>query len=415
MSHRGTPSGEDNVADAACDDRFARWVLDGLRQLYDTASLRENPLCDLVADEESPLIRCQRIRGLLLDAIQALRPARGVPSTAQDRRSYRLLELRYVEGASVQETADRLGIGRSQYYRDHAQLLEVFVSQVWERCAELWSDDHPSVAMPTSDQVRSEAERVSIRRHSYSVRVDELLMGLEPLLQGLCESRQCSLRTMAKPGLSVRAPSVLARQAVLLAVQAALAEQRAEEILVSSYQWGDKLGIRVIAHRERDACKTTSWDNDVKMLADCGELVEQTAGKLHILGDSTTWEARLEWAEKSRFAALLVDDNAGISDLFRRYLSGSRWELVTAHDGVEARRLIEDETPDAIILDVLLPEEDGWAFLERLRNEPRTAQIPVLICSVLSQPELARTLGACAHLPKPVTQRALLDALRLLE
>jgi CheY-like chemotaxis protein len=67
--------------------------------------------------------------------------------------------------------------------------------------------------------------------------------------------------------------------------------------------------------------------------------------------------------------------------------------------------------PTVIILDVLLPQEDGWELLMSLRADDRTRDIPVIVCSVLREPQLARSLGASAHLPKPVTQGALLEAL----
>lgn len=65
-----------------------------------------------------------------------------------------------------------------------------------------------------------------------------------------------------------------------------------------------------------------------------------------------------------------------------------------------------------IILDVLMPGEDGWELLMEFKANESTRDIPVVICSVFSEPQLARNLGAAAYLPKPVTQRALLRTLR---
>jgi CheY-like chemotaxis protein len=70
--------------------------------------------------------------------------------------------------------------------------------------------------------------------------------------------------------------------------------------------------------------------------------------------------------------------------------------------------------PDAIILDVMMPEMDGWEFLQRLRARPETALIPVVICSIFNDPELAYSLGASLYLPKPVSRDNVLKALRQL-
>ena len=67
--------------------------------------------------------------------------------------------------------------------------------------------------------------------------------------------------------------------------------------------------------------------------------------------------------------------------------------------------------PAAIALDVMMAGQDGWETLQQLKNHPQTQAIPVLICSVLREPELARFLGAAALLPKPVTRPELLGAL----
>ena len=63
-----------------------------------------------------------------------------------------------------------------------------------------------------------------------------------------------------------------------------------------------------------------------------------------------------------------------------------------------------------VVLDVMMRDTDGWTVLQRLKAEPRTQDIPVLVCSVIDEPELARTLGAAGLLKKPVSREQLLDA-----
>jgi len=58
----------------------------------------------------------------------------------------------------------------------------------------------------------------------------------------------------------------------------------------------------------------------------------------------------------------------------------------------------------------MMRDTDGWTVLQRLKAEPRTQDIPVLVCSVIDEPELARTLGAAGLLKKPVSREQLLDA-----
>jgi adenylate cyclase len=60
---------------------------------------------------------------------------------------------------------------------------------------------------------------------------------------------------------------------------------------------------------------------------------------------------------------------------------------------------------------VMMPERDGWDLLQALRHNPATYDIPVIICSVLRQHELALALGAAAYLSKPISEHSLLQAL----
>jgi CheY-like chemotaxis protein len=60
---------------------------------------------------------------------------------------------------------------------------------------------------------------------------------------------------------------------------------------------------------------------------------------------------------------------------------------------------------------VMMPQVDGWKLLGRLREHPLTREIPVVVCTILAQEELAWTLGASGFVKKPVRQRAFLAAL----
>ena len=62
-----------------------------------------------------------------------------------------------------------------------------------------------------------------------------------------------------------------------------------------------------------------------------------------------------------------------------------------------------------------MPRQDGWDVLQVLLNQPETRHIPILVCSVLRQKELALSMGATAFLEKPVTEQVLLAALAALE
>ena len=73
--------------------------------------------------------------------------------------------------------------------------------------------------------------------------------------------------------------------------------------------------------------------------------------------------------------------------------------------------LARAQQPGIITIDLMMPGRDGWELLQALRAQPETVTIPVIVCSVLDEPELARSLGAQGCLKKPAGQVDLLQAL----
>jgi signal transduction histidine kinase/ActR/RegA family two-component response regulator len=109
---------------------------------------------------------------------------------------------------------------------------------------------------------------------------------------------------------------------------------------------------------------------------------------------------------------LLVDDDRASLDLVSAYLSESAARVVRARDGVEALELVRQASPAAVVLDIRLPRLDGWEVLSRLKGDPATATIPVVVASVVDERPRGLALGAAEYLLKPVRRDDLLEALR---
>jgi CheY-like chemotaxis protein len=144
-----------------------------------------------------------------------------------------------------------------------------------------------------------------------------------------------------------------------------------------------------------------------------GELLSLSGGMLEIRsteGDEV-FAARITLPVSQPSVVLVVDDNADTLQLFRRYLSGSRYQFIGAQSGRQALALAESARPDIIVLDVMMPEQDGWMLLSQLRENPRTRDVPVIVCTIVPQEQLALLLGAAQFLRKPISRAVLLAAL----
>lgn len=99
---------------------------------------------------------------------------------------------------------------------------------------------------------------------------------------------------------------------------------------------------------------------------------------------------------------LLVEDSNFVRVAMERALANRGYEVLGARDGEEALRLATENIPDLILLDMMLPKMTGPDVLYALKQDPRTAQIPVVVLSALSQKNEAKLLeaGAVAYFEK---------------
>jgi PAS domain S-box-containing protein len=108
---------------------------------------------------------------------------------------------------------------------------------------------------------------------------------------------------------------------------------------------------------------------------------------------------------------LVVDDESPAKELLASYLS-SNYRIVTADSGAEALQKAQQLRPDAITLDVLMANGNGFETLARLRQTPELAKTPVIIVSIVDQQRVGFALGADDYLIKPIRKSLLLDTMR---
>ncbi|MFD4480872.1 MULTISPECIES: response regulator [unclassified Streptomyces] len=113
---------------------------------------------------------------------------------------------------------------------------------------------------------------------------------------------------------------------------------------------------------------------------------------------------------------LVVDDNKVIRQLIRVNLELEGFEVVTAADGVECLDVVNQVRPDVVTLDVVMPRLDGLRTAARLRSDPRTRHLPLVIVSACTQYEVESGLevGVDAFLAKPFEPSELLGIVRQL-
>jgi twitching motility two-component system response regulator PilH len=113
---------------------------------------------------------------------------------------------------------------------------------------------------------------------------------------------------------------------------------------------------------------------------------------------------------------LLVEDNPAQLDLMENYLSQSGHTVIRLNNAQEALKKAVEQKPDVIVTDVVMPGMSGFELCRRLKNNPATAKIPIVICSSKDQ-EIDRLWGmkqgADAYLTKPFSREQLVRTVNL--
>jgi signal transduction histidine kinase/CheY-like chemotaxis protein len=117
-------------------------------------------------------------------------------------------------------------------------------------------------------------------------------------------------------------------------------------------------------------------------------------------------------AADGRATVLVVDDDPSVRGLLARTLENEGYRVIAAGNGVEALALAREHRPQAITLDVLMPQMDGWGALKEFKADAGLRHIPVIMVTVLNERGMAIPLGAADFVTKPVDRQRLTAILR---
>jgi CheY-like chemotaxis protein/signal transduction histidine kinase len=131
-----------------------------------------------------------------------------------------------------------------------------------------------------------------------------------------------------------------------------------------------------------------------------------------ILSEISKHPVKKEKGDKKHPMVLIIEDNASTTALLRKYLEKDGYRVESANHGEEGLLKAKFFRPHAIILEILLPGKmDGWEVLRALKSGSLTRNIPVIVCSVLSNQKKAFSLGAVEYVEKPAKEKAILETL----
>ncbi len=409
-------------------DAFAGQVRDALAHLYDRPYMLTHPLGPLLADSSSGASP-DDVRRLLLDAIEQLRPPGDCPPASPAWRPYRYLVLRYVEGARPEQVARELQISVRQSRREHERALEALTAVLWERRRRLACPVGVSTPLvPVSPTAQTGADREDDRASpepsdellrigslppSEPASVVEAVREAVGIVARLAEMRKANLEVKLPPDPPpVRVQRLVLRQVLIGLLGWAYEACPSPLVRLAGATSEQVVNLEVVVTSAAGEWHPASAEADARLAA-IRTLIQLQSGSLRVASaEGDPLRAVLSLPVAGIRTLLVVDDNPDVAYLFSRYLRGHGYRVLQASTGQAALQIAREVRPDAITLDVLMPSQDGWDILRELSSGADTRHIPIILCSVLPERSLALSLGVAEFLNKPVTQSALLDALR---
>ena len=386
-------------------EEFVEQVRHALDHLYDFTALQHHPLIhqlQMAADTPSPRMAAQDLRRTLIDAIEVLNPGTDIAFFDPRARVYNLLLLHYVEGMTIQETANELGISGRQMYRDLRTGSESVATILWESRRAATSKEPRAI-----DLSSVETEMNRLESEPQPVEMCTLIERAYHAVQPLAAQRRATI-ALALPTepVIVLADPVVAQQVLvnLLSYAVKQAQPGSLELALALVDQEASLTFRYTPDPDARRIEVTTLPG-VQIAERLGWNVQQARQ-----AEDGQLAVTLQISAQGP-VILVVDDNEGLVQLLQRYLTEHASQVAVATSGQEGLRLAENLLPAAIILDVMMPEMDGWEFLQRLRMLPKVGTTPVVICSVFDDPELAYSLGATSFLPKPISRHEILEVL----
>jgi two-component system, OmpR family, alkaline phosphatase synthesis response regulator PhoP len=113
---------------------------------------------------------------------------------------------------------------------------------------------------------------------------------------------------------------------------------------------------------------------------------------------------------------LVIDDEPGIIEIVEANLEGDGFEVISASNGKEGLEKIKREAPELVVLDVMMPEMDGWEVLRNLERDPETAGLPVIMLTAKAADEdyiYGLEEGAVEYITKPFLPQELVNRIKI--
>jgi PAS domain S-box-containing protein len=277
------------------------------------------------------------------------------------------------------------------------------------------------------------------------VNIADVTTNVLSTMSGLIKDKPIQMKRLIEPNLpTVRADSIRVRQVLINLLSNAAKFTDEGDILVEVGLKPGPTGRKEIRVSVTDTGPGIAKEHQAKLfqafsqvddsptrktggtglgLSICQHIINMHGGRIWVesdLGQGSTFHFTLPLFRKEKEnesnplgskIILSIDDDPQVTGLYERYLHPQGYQVVALTDPTLALERVKQIKPFAVTLDIMMPGIDGWQILDRLKNDPETRDIPVIICSIIEDLEKGFNLGATDYLVKPILEDDIVNAL----
>lgn len=393
---------------------FLNDVKDILNHLSDPAYLENHNLLDLFyhGADKARAARMQALRQTFQGSIDFLKPPEGTPANASEWRCYKILNFRYFQLKEWHVIEEELGLSQRQVQRDLKKGIDALVSILWDHYAAQNSAEAQGIDVKEEEAETYDQELIKEELKNWEISYDMINLSqvLEQALQ-LCA-------TLLETELHSRVDMTEVDTKLNVLVDQVLTKQGLYKIFSMIGSGPESLKVCLGTRKLNDFFYELSFTfNTTQIKAVEHWAIAQLFFTIQGLSQNiveTDKETKISviLPVKKQISCLVIDDVESVRRLIERMLGSYGIQVFGASNYPTAINLIQLVRPDFILLDILMPKMDGWQMVKNLKSSPDTSEIPVIICSVLFEPELSQAVKAAGYIRKPIDRLELIKTLQ---
>jgi CheY-like chemotaxis protein len=377
---------------------FEEKLREALQKLHNPGFLPAKPVCLVLGCSSTDNAGEAQVR--LIQTIKELDPGDSLPADSQPRRIFEFLTMRFVHGMTQEEIADRLHMSVRNLQRIQPEAVHVLALHIWQQYY------NPDPELDWQSQVEKELSSLETSRTEASAEVQLVVDSLLELKDHFFSIYGVETRIgFIQPGIATTTHPSMLRQ-IFISIIVRLARQVMDgKIEIFAGLEDGKVKISITGQMAAESTINVE-DITIGIPVPAGANIQVTQNEERLF-------VQIWLPSSGKHVVLVIEDNPDVVHYYRRCTAGTNFQIMHATQAAQVIELVRTVSPEVIVLDVMMPDIDGWQMLTHLHENPETRDIPVVVCSIIQEPDLALALGAVSCLTKPVKFQQFNDALSL--